>query len=72
MFKNLDNNIDIEVGYTCSGRSFRQVPLANLFKHNYGDEGFYSGEEVELSDEEHSKSRRMKEVQTKELHQGDP
>jgi hypothetical protein len=27
----------------------------NLFKQNYEEEGFYSGEEVDLMDEEHSK-----------------
>jgi hypothetical protein len=27
-----------------SRRVFREVPLANLFKENYGDEDFYSGE----------------------------
>jgi hypothetical protein len=39
----------------------------NLFKKNYGDEGFYSGEEVDLTDEEHSKSAR-----TEEPHQEEP
>jgi hypothetical protein len=45
MFRNLDSDSDIEVGHTRSGREFREVHLANLFKRNYGDEGFYSGEE---------------------------
>jgi hypothetical protein len=41
-----------------SGRVFREVPLVNLFKKNYGEEGFYSGEEVDLIDEEHSEVSR--------------
>jgi hypothetical protein len=44
MFKNSNNDSDIEAGHTCSGRVFREVPLMNLFKKNYRDEGFYSGE----------------------------
>jgi hypothetical protein len=58
MFQNSDNDSDIEVGHTPSGRVFREVHLANLFKKNYGDEGFYSGEEADLTKEEHSKSAR--------------
>jgi hypothetical protein len=54
IFKNSDRDSEIEVGHTCSGRSFREVPLVNLFKENYRDEGFYSGEEVDLTDEEYS------------------
>jgi hypothetical protein len=54
MFKNLDSDSETEAGYTCSGRVFREVHLANLFKKNYGEEGFYSGEEADLIDEEHS------------------
>jgi hypothetical protein len=38
-------------------------PCAN----NYGDEGFYSGEETKLTDEEYSESARTEEVQTEEL-----
>jgi hypothetical protein len=71
MFKNSNSDSDIEARHTCSGRPFREVPLANLFKKNYGDEGFYSGEEVDLTDEEHSESARTEEVHTKELHQGE-
>jgi hypothetical protein len=67
MFKNLDSDIDIEAGHTRSGKVFREVHLANLFKKNYGDEGFYSGEEADLTDEEHSKSAR-----TEEPHQEEP
>jgi hypothetical protein len=36
MFKNSDSDRDIEVGHTRSGRVFREVNLANLFKNNYG------------------------------------
>jgi hypothetical protein len=32
-----------------------------LFKKNYGEEGFYSGEEVDLTDEEHSEPTRIEE-----------
>jgi hypothetical protein len=53
MFKRLENDSDTKVGYTCSGRPFREDPLANLFKKNYEDKGFYSGEEAYLTDEEY-------------------
>ena len=66
MFKNLDNDKDTKVGHTHSGRVFREVPLANLFKQNYGDEGFYSGEEADLTDEEHSEPVRAEEGEAKE------
>jgi hypothetical protein len=60
MFKNLDNDSDMEVGHTCSGRTFRDVPLVNLFQQSHEplaqDEGFYSGEEEDLLNEEHSGS----------------
>jgi hypothetical protein len=72
MFKNSDNDSDTEAGHMRSGRPFREVPLANLFKKNYGDEGFYSGEEADLTDEEHSESARTEEVQTEELRRGEP
>jgi hypothetical protein len=62
MFKNSDNDSDTEGGHTCSGRPFREVPLANLFKKNYRDRGFYSGEEVDLIDEEYLESARTEEV----------
>ena len=52
MFKNLDRDNDTEDEHTRSGRAFREVPLVNLFKKTYGDEGFYSGEEADLIDEE--------------------
>ena len=54
MFKNSDSDNDTEVGHTHCGREFKEVHLANLFKQNYGDEGFYSGEEADLTDEEYS------------------
>jgi hypothetical protein len=60
MFKNLDSESDTEVGHTCSGRYFREVPLVNLFEKNHKllahDEGFYSGEEEELLNKEYSES----------------
>jgi hypothetical protein len=66
MFKNSDSDSDTEAGHTRSGRSFREVPLVNLFKKNYRDEGFYSGEETELTDEEYSESTRAEEVEIEE------
>jgi hypothetical protein len=71
MFKNSDNENDIEAGHMHSGRPFREVPLLNLFNKNYGDEGFYSGEEAHLSDEEHSESTRIEKVQTEEPRRGE-
>jgi hypothetical protein len=52
MFKNSNNDNDIETGHTRSGRTFKEVHLVNLFKKNYEDAGFYSGEEADLMDEE--------------------
>jgi hypothetical protein len=54
MFKNSDSDSGTEVRHTHSGRVFRGVHLENLFKKNYGEEGFYSGEEVDMIDEEHT------------------
>ena len=54
MFKNSDNDNDTKVGHTRSGRVFIEVHITILFKKNYGDEGFYNGEEEYLMDEEHS------------------
>jgi hypothetical protein len=54
MFKNSNSNSNTEAGHMDSGRVFRGVHLENLFKKNYGEEGFYSGEEADLMDEEHS------------------
>jgi hypothetical protein len=67
MFKNLENDNDIEAGHIRSGRVFREVHLANLFKKNHGEEGFYSGEEAELTDEEHSELTRAEEGEAEEI-----
>ena len=72
MFKSSDNNSDTKVGHTCNGRVFREVPLVNLFKQNYGDEGFYSGEEADLTDEEHSEPTRAEEEADQELRRDKP
>jgi hypothetical protein len=52
MFRNLDSDSDIEAGHMRNGKMFSEVHLAHLFRDNYGDEGFYSGEEADLTDEE--------------------
>jgi hypothetical protein len=76
MFKNSDSDSDTEVGHRRSGRSFKKVPLENLFKKSYGplapDEDFYSGEEAERSDEEYSEFARVEKVETGELRQEEP
>jgi hypothetical protein len=72
MFKNSDNKNDIEAGHTCSGRVFREVHLANLFKLNYRDKGFYSGEEEDMTDEEHSEPTGTKEGKAEELRREEP
>jgi hypothetical protein len=68
MFKNPDSDIDTEVGHTRNGRILRVVSLVNLFEQSHEalvqDEGFYSGEEEELLNEEHSESTREKEEKT--------
>jgi hypothetical protein len=51
---------------------FRGVHLENLFKQNYGDEGFYSGEEEDLTDEEHPEPTRIEEEAAEELRQNEP
>jgi hypothetical protein len=43
-----------------------------LFKKNYGEEGFYSEEEVDLADEEHSEPTRTEEGEAEELFQSEP
>jgi hypothetical protein len=57
MFKNSNNDNDTEAGHMRSGRSFRKVPLVNLFKKSYRplaqDKYFYSGEEARRSDKEY-------------------
>jgi hypothetical protein len=72
MFMNLDSDRDTEAGHTCSGRVFREVHLANLFKKNYGDKSFYSGEEANLTDEDHSEPAREEEEEAEELHWDEP
>jgi hypothetical protein len=72
IFNNSYSDSDTEVGHTRSGRPFREVPLVNLFNKKYGDDEFYSGEEADLIDEEHSESAQTEEVQTEELHRGEP
>jgi hypothetical protein len=76
MFKNSDNDSDAEAGHMCSGRSFRKVPLMDLFKQSYGplnqDKDFYSEEEVGRSDEEYSEFARTEEVETEELRREEP
>jgi hypothetical protein len=70
MLKNSDSDSDIEARHMRSGRSFRKIPLVDLFKKSYRplaqDEGFYSGEEAEKSYEEYSEFVREEEVETKE------
>jgi hypothetical protein len=72
MFKNSDSDNDTEAGHTRSGRVFRGVHLENLFKKNYGEEGFYSGEEADLTDEERPEPSRPEEGATEELRQDEP
>ena len=67
MFTNSDSNNDTEVEHTHSGRAFKEVHIENLFKKNYGDEGFYSGEEEDLRDEEHLEPAREEEGKVEEL-----
>jgi hypothetical protein len=66
MFKNSNSDSDTEAGHMRSGRVFREVHLANLFKKNYRDEGFYSGEEANLTNKEHSESPRTEEPRREE------
>jgi hypothetical protein len=72
MFHNLDSNSDTEDGNMRSGRVFQGVHLENLFKKNYREEGFYSGEEADLTDEEHSEPTRTEEESAEELHRNEP
>jgi hypothetical protein len=72
MFKNSDSGSDTEAGHTRNGKVFRGVHLENLFKKNYGDKGFYNGEEANLIDEEHSEPTREKEEEAEELCQNEP
>jgi hypothetical protein len=43
-----------------------------LFKKNYGEAGFYSREEVDLTDEEHPEPTRIEEGEVQELFQSEP
>jgi hypothetical protein len=76
MFKNSDSDNDTEVGHTRSGRTFREVPLANLFEKDHEpllhEEGFYSGEEEELLNEENSRSVGPREEKTEETRREEP
>jgi hypothetical protein len=72
MFKNLHSDDETEAGHMCSGKVFRGVHRENLFKKNYGDEGFYSGEEADLIDKEHSEPIRAEEEEAEELCQNEP
>jgi hypothetical protein len=76
MFKNSDNDSDTKAGHTRSGRSFRKIPLANLFKKSYGplaqEKGLYGGEEEERSDKEYSEFTRVEEVETEEPRREEP
>jgi hypothetical protein len=72
MFKNLDTDSDTETGHMHSGRAFREVHLVNLFKENYGDEGFYNGEEANLMDEGLSKPARAVGGKAEEPRQEEP
>jgi hypothetical protein len=42
-----------------------------LFKKNYREEGFYSGEEVDLTDEEHPEPTKTEEGEVEELRQSE-
>jgi hypothetical protein len=66
MFKSSDSDIDTKARHTCSGKVFKEVHLANLFKKNYRDEGFYSGEEEDLTDKEYSESVGIEEPRQEE------
>jgi hypothetical protein len=72
MFNNSDNDNNTESRNMCSGKVFQGVHLENLFKQNYGDEGFYSGEEADLTDEEHSEPTRAEEEEDEELCLNEP
>jgi hypothetical protein len=72
MFKISDSDSDTKAGHTCSGKVFQGVHLENLFMKNYREEGFYNGEEVDLTDEEHLEPTRTEEGEAKELFQSEP
>jgi hypothetical protein len=66
MFKNSNSNNNIEDGHMRSGRAFIEVPLVSLFKDKYEDEGLYSGEEEDLTKEEHLELAGVAKGKTKE------
>jgi hypothetical protein len=72
MFRNSDSDSDTEAGHTHSGKAFREVHLSNLFKHNYGDKGFYRGEEADLTGEEHLEPIETEEGKAKEIRRDEP
>jgi hypothetical protein len=72
MFKNSDSDSNTKAGHMRSGRVFKEVHLANLFKKNYEDEVFYSGEEAYMTDEKHPKHTRTEEGKAKEPRQEEP
>jgi hypothetical protein len=72
MFKNSDSDIDTEVGHTCSGRVLREFHLENMFKKNYGDEGFYRGEEADLTYKENLEPTRSEEGKDEEPRRDEP
>ena len=67
MFRNSDSDSDTEAGHMYSGRVFRGIHIKNPFKKNYGEEGFYSGEALDLTDKEHSEPTRTEEGEVEEL-----
>jgi len=67
MFKNSKSDKDTKFGHTRSGKVLQGVCLENLFKKNYGDEGFYSGEEADPTNKEHSEPTRAEEEEAKEI-----
>jgi hypothetical protein len=71
MFKILDSDNDTEAGHMRSGKVFRGVHLENLFKQNYGEEGFYNGEEANLTNKEHPKPTIIEEGEAEELRQSE-
>jgi hypothetical protein len=76
MFNNSDSDSDTEAGHMRSGRTFREVPLANLFAQDHEpllqEEGFYSGEEEEILNEEHLGSIGPREEKTEEPRREEP
>jgi hypothetical protein len=71
MFRNSDNDSDTEDGHMLSGIFFRGVHLENLFKKSCREEGFYSGEELDLTDKEHLEPTRTEEGKAEELRQSE-